>query len=211
MALTTPTTLPDPLPLFPLQTVLFPDGILALKVFEARYLDLVTQCLRTQSPFGVVGLRNGTEVQQPGMDVELETVGVVAALDDVDSETAGILRVRCKGTQRFRYERALRSDNGLWMAEQVQAIDGDEAVLPAPPLIGTVKALARALVAMQQDQPGAVTDERRFNEAGWVANRWCELLPIPTAARQKLMELPDPMARLEIVDRFLRDKGVVQD
>jgi len=211
MALNQPTTLPDPLPLFPLQTVLFPDGILALKVFEARYLDLVTQCLREQSPFGVVGLRRGTEVQQQGAEVELETVGVLAALDDVDSETTGILRVRCKGTQRFRYERAVRSDNGLWMAEQVQALDGDEAVLPAAPLIGTVKALARALVAMQQDQPGAVTAERRFNEAGWVANRWCELLPIPTAARQKLMELPDPMARLEIVDRFLRDKGVVQD
>mgnify|MGYP006172358211 CR=1 FL=1 len=50
------------LPLFPLQTVLFPGGLLPLKVFEARYLDLISHCLRTREPFAVVRIRQGAEL-----------------------------------------------------------------------------------------------------------------------------------------------------
>src|SRR5882724_3910984 len=84
---------PDPLPLFPLQTVLFPGALLWLKVFEARYLDLVSEALRDKQPFGVVCLKQGSEVGHAAKLVELEEVGVLARLDDVDAEQPGILRV----------------------------------------------------------------------------------------------------------------------
>src|SRR5437764_13493981 len=100
-----PTMSPTPslseLSLFPLQTVLFPDGLLSLKVFEARYLDLVGSCLRESKPFGVVLLNQGTEVRHPGDAVSFESIGTVAELMDVDSAQAGILEVRCRGTRRF--------------------------------------------------------------------------------------------------------------
>src|ERR1041384_4190288 len=89
------------LPLFPLQTVLFPDGLLSLKVFEARYLDLVGNCLRESKPFGVVALRQGGEVVAGSGPVAFESRGTLAELIDVDSAQAGILQVRCRGTQRF--------------------------------------------------------------------------------------------------------------
>ena len=91
------------LPLFPLQAVLFPGGLLSLKVFEARYLDLVSTCLRETQPFGVVALRQGSEVRKAGEPVVvLEDIGTTAELLEVDSTQPGILQVRCRGGQRFR-------------------------------------------------------------------------------------------------------------
>src|SRR5436190_19168979 len=89
------------LPLFPLQTVLFPDGLLSLKVFEARYLDLVASCVRESTPFGVVALKQGSEVKKGDASTVFESVGTLAELIEVDSAHAGILQVRCLGTQRF--------------------------------------------------------------------------------------------------------------
>ena len=98
-----PPPLPDPLPLFPLRMVLFPGALLGLKVFEPRYVDLVSRCLRTGEPFGVPCLREGAEAGPNARPVELETVGTLAWLEDVDSEQPGILRVRCRAGQRFRF------------------------------------------------------------------------------------------------------------
>src|SRR5678810_148196 len=89
-------------PLFPLRTVLFPDGLLELKIFEARYLDLMSRCLRESTPFGVVALRAGTEARSAAGDtVELHAAGTLAELIDVDIAQAGILLVRSRGTRRF--------------------------------------------------------------------------------------------------------------
>ena len=84
--------LPDPLPLFPLQTVLFPGAVLPLRVFEARYLDLITTCMRTRQPFGVVCLRTGAEAGRSRDAVQLEDVGVLATVDEVETEQANLLR-----------------------------------------------------------------------------------------------------------------------
>ncbi|WP_119152922.1 LON peptidase substrate-binding domain-containing protein [Caldimonas tepidiphila] len=196
------------LPLFPLQTVLFPDGLLSLKVFEARYLDLMGACVRDGLPFGVVALRQGGEVRRAGEEVALEPVGCSARLMDVDSPQPGILLVRCRGEQRFRLLGQRMQDNGLWIGE-VEMLPDDPAGPPRQELVESARALASAIQALRQKGPLPFLEPLRFEDAGWIANRWCELLPIPLAARQKLMELEDPQLRLQIVDRFLRDKGIV--
>src|SRR4051812_44913127 len=92
--------------LFPLQAVLFPGGLLSLKVFEARYLDLIATCLRENTSFGVVALRKGTEVRRPGQPEEVlfESLGTLSTVLDVDSAQSGILQVRCRGMQRFEVQ-----------------------------------------------------------------------------------------------------------
>lgn len=196
------------LPLFPLQSVLFPGGLLGLKVFEARYLDLMGRCLREQRRFGVVALKKGGEVRAAG-EVELEAVGCEAELIEVDSPQSGILQVRSRGMRRFRTRRVAQQPDGLWVAE-VEALPDDEPRLPTEELLGSAKGLAAAIAALKQQGSLPFLEPYRFEDAGWLANRWCEILPIPLAAKQKLMELDDPLVRLKLVDDFLRSKGVVE-
>jgi Lon protease-like protein len=198
------------LPLFPLQTVLFPGGLLSLKVFETRYLDLVMACLRNASPFGVVCLRQGGEVQRAQMPtVRFETVGVLAELIDVDAEQAGILQVRCLGGHRFEVDGAGQLANGLWVATNAALRADDVSMAPSRDHAGTVRALASAIEALAAKGTHPFRQPFRFDDAGWVANRWCEILPISLAAKQRLMELADPAIRLNLVNEFLRSKGVV--
>ena len=201
--------LPDPLSLFPLQSVLFPGATLRLRVFEARYLDLVAQCLRDAQSFGVVCLRQGREAGPNPRSVEMEAVGVLTRIDEVDSEQAGILRLRCTGLERFRLRGApWQRDNGLWVGG-AEPLAADPLRLPGAAMLQTVSALAEAIRKLQQLDKLPFAQPYRLDDAGWVANRWCELLPVPLAAKQKLMELEDPMIRLSIIDGYLRDKKVV--
>ena len=202
-------SLPE-LPLFPLQAVLFPQGHLHLKVFEARYVDLMTNCLRTQQPFGVVCLRRGTEVHREDETIELEEVGTLATLVALDAAEPGQLKVHCVGGQRFRYQRVVKRANQLWMAENVQRQADDPVMKPQERFKDAMIALARTAAALDIRSPGQFPSEgRRFTELGWVANRWSELLPIPLAARQELMALADPAIRLQIIDTFLRQKKLI--
>lgn len=200
--------LPDPLPLFPLQTVLFPGGLLPLKVFEARYLDLMGHCMRSGEPFGVVCMSRGAEAGDNPEGVRIERVGVLARIEDVDAEQAGILKVRCVGGSRFRLREApAQQAHGLWVAP-AELIDADAPRLPDPALQPTVQALQQALEALLGQDVKPFAEPLQWRDAGWVANRWCELLPIPLAAKQRLMELEDPTIRLQLVDEFLRSRQV---
>lgn len=201
------------LPLFPLRAVLFPGMRLKLKVFEARYLDLMGRCLRESAPFGVVCLRQGEEVNRPrppgAAPVRFESVGVLAKLQEVDAEQAGLLHIACEGTQRFEIDvDARQTTNGLWQAD-VRLLPDDPVLAPEAELIPTVRALATAIGALERQGTQPFTRPYHFDHAGWSANRWCELLPIPLAAKQRLMALPDPMLRLRLVSDYLRGKGVV--
>ncbi|HET7792137.1 MAG TPA: LON peptidase substrate-binding domain-containing protein [Rhizobacter sp.] len=197
------------LPLFPLQAVLFPGGLLSLKVFEARYLDLISTSLRESKPFGVVALRQGSDVHTPGKPVVTEEIGTLAQVMDVDSAQHGILQVRCRGTQRFAVKSREQQGDGLWLA-QAQRLDDDDVVTPSAAVLDTVRGLANAIATLKQQGSEPFLKPFTFESAGWVANRWCEILPISIAAKQKLMELPDPQVRLQLVDEFLRTKGVVK-
>ena len=201
--------LPDPLPLFPLGMVLLPGALLGLKIFEARYLDLVTQCMRSGQPFGVICLRQGAETGPSTLPVQLEDVGTLAHIDEVDAEQPGILRLRCHGGQRFkRLAEPVRLANGLWTS-RIELLRDDPVRAPGPAVAPTVAALAEAIKAVHEQDQEPFAAPYRLDDAGWVANRWCELLPLPLAARQKLMALDDPVIRLSLVDGFLRDKKVV--
>jgi Lon protease-like protein len=195
-------------PLFPLQAVLFPGGLLGLKIFEARYLDLMSECLRERRPFGVVALRSGREAGRTPQAVSFEDAGTLAELISVDSDRPGILQVSCRGTRRFRVASSQQRGDGLWLA-QIELVDDDEALAPAAAHVASVRGLAEAIAALKAQGTMPFLEPYRFDDAGWVANRWCEILPISQAAKHKLMTLPDPLARLQLVDDYLRSKGVV--
>jgi hypothetical protein len=202
----TTDALPDPaLPLFPLQTVLFPDGLLELKIFEVRYLDLMSRCLREQRPFGVVALRSGGESRVSRQAVAMHDVGTLAELIDVDSPEANILFVRCRGTQRFRLDGARQENDGLWLGDAT-AIPDDPEAAPDSTHGNVVASLSDAIAALSAQGADPFLPPHRFDHAGWVANRWCEILPLPLDAKQRLMVLEDPVARLDIVDSLMRAK-----
>ena len=197
------------LPLFPLGTVLFPEGLLQLKVFEARYLDLISHCLRTQTPFGVVSIHQGNDVRGSGPDkTRFETTGVLAHLQDVDAEQPGILRVRCVGGQRMLLGATRQRADGLWLAEAATGPADAPAVVP-PELAPTARALGQAIESLAAQDQHPFVQPHRLADAGWVANRWCEILPISRAAKQRLMVLDEPVLRLKLVDDYLHAKGVV--
>ena len=196
------------LPLFPLQTVLFPGGLLHLKVFEARYLDLVSHCLRSGESFAVVCIQQGSELRGGADKTELESTAVLAHLQDVDAEQPGILRLRCIGGNRVRLGRPQQRADGLWLADAL-ALPAD----PPAPVPATLASASRALgiaiesLAAQDQHPFA--PPFALGDAGWVANRWCEILPITPAAKYRLMVLDEPALRLKLVDEYLRSKGVI--
>jgi|SRR3954471_18236688 Lon protease-like protein len=192
------------LPLFPLRTVLFPEGLLELKIFEARYLDLMSRCLRERAPFGVVALRAGSEARSAGDAVQLYEVGTLAELIDVDSAQAGILLVRCRGGERFKVGTTRQEHDGLWLASSAEPVAADPLVAPGAAHAEVVKNLADAIAGLAAQGSRPFLEPHRLDSAGWVANRWCEILPLPLEVRQRLMTLPDPLARLDVVDSLLR-------
>jgi uncharacterized protein len=199
----------QPLPLFPLRMVLVPGAQLGLKIFEARYLDLVSRCLRSGQPFGVICLTQGAEAGAHHSAVKVEAVGTLAHIEEVDAEQPGILRLQCRAGQRFkRLAEPVAAADGLWTAP-VELLREDAVRAPGPALAPTVQALAEAIKALLAQDQAPFAPPYRLDDAGWVANRWCELLPLPLGARQKLMAMDDPVIRLSLIDGFLRDKKLI--
>ena len=197
------------LPLFPLQSVLFPGGLLQLKVFEARYLDLISRCLRERSAFGVVCLSQGSEVRGGSDRPRIEGVAVLAHLQEVDAEQSGILLVRCVGGQRVQLGTTWqREDDGLWLATAQARADDLPAEVPQD-LQASARALGQAIGSLAAQDHHPFGRPYRLEDAGWVANRWCEILPISVEAKYRLMVLGDPLLRLKRVDEFLRGRGMV--
>jgi len=199
------------LPLFPLGTVLYPDGILPLRVFEVRYLDMIGKCHKAGAPFGVVSLTQGNEVQQPKGKQVFSTMGTLASLVSLDRPQPGLMMIRCSGANRFNITAKTQLPHGLWVAD-VQRVDADKAVAIPADLQGTADALSRVIQTLQlrasspEDVP--IQQPLQLNDCGWVANRWCELLPLPVALKQRLMELDNPLIRLELVSDVLSRTGI---
>ena len=197
------------LPLFPLGTVLFPGGLLPLKVFEARYLDLVSHCMRTRTPFAVVRIRQGAELRGAGSGKTLlDSVGVLAHLQDVDAEQSGILRVRCAGGLRVQLGATRQRDDGLWLAEASAGPPDADVAVPLE-LQPSALALSKAIDTLDGQGHHPFLEPHRLDDAGWVANRWCEILPISSAAKQRLMALDEPVLRLQLVQDYLQGKGLL--
>jgi Lon protease-like protein len=200
------------LPLFPLGSVLFPGGLLALRVFEVRYLDMVRKCQHAGAPFGVVSLTQGREVRQAGAPEEqFSDVGTLAVIEHIETPQPGLITLLCRGSQRFHITQRHHLPHGLWVAD-VAHIDPD-LVVPVPEdLQKAATALAQVLHTLQQRDPGTPTaitpTAAQLDDCGWVANRWCELLPVPLELKQRLMELENPLVRLELVGDVLERTGI---
>ena len=178
--------------LFPLRTVLVPGASLGLRVFEARYLDLVCECSRKGSGFGICRLPGG---EDSGGDVATPaSVGTEALIEDFGSGDDGLLTLRVRGGRRFRVVSTRKRDNGVLDADiEWMPADPDDELRPEHGLLCTL--LARIL-----DQVGgehARAPDACLDDAAWVGWRLAELLPISDAQRQALLELPDPHARLD--------------
>ena len=177
------------LPLFPLHTVLFPGGPLALRIFEPRYIDMVRRCLKEQSGFGVAIILEGEEA---GSATRVAAVGTRARLVDFDPLPDGLLGITCLGEQRFRVLRRWQQADGLNLAE-VEYLAAEVACeLPAE-LAHLADLLREVLPKLGR---GYAHVDARYEDAGWVANRWAEVLPLEADQKLQLLELDDPLARL---------------
>jgi Lon protease-like protein len=207
------------LPLFPLQAVLFPDGWMPLRIFEVRYLDMIRRCHQAGAPFGVVGLSEGSEVRRPdpvhpgGFAPEaLFPEGTLARIEQLEQPQPGLLFIHCRGLQRFHIDTSHRLPHGLWVADVT--LEAPEPVVPVPEhLHSTRDALQRVLHNLQAREPAGLNElplqpPYRWDDSGWVANRWIELLPAPTELKQRLMTLDSPLLRLELVSDLLDKLGV---
>ncbi len=208
------------LPLFPLGTVLYPGGLLPLRIFEVRYLDMIGKCHKTGAPFGVVTLTQGTEVRRPddgapggdGFAHEaFHGVGTLATITEFSAPQAGLIVIRAIGTQRFKMASFDRLKHGLWVANVVRLVDDLPIAIPED-LRGVATALGNLINALHaRDVPPQqmpMQPPYLLNDCGWVANRWCELLPMPREHKQRLMELDNPLVRLELVSDILERSGI---
>jgi uncharacterized protein len=207
--MSSPLTLQS-LPLFPLHSVLFPGGILPLRIFEVRYLDMIGKCHKAGAPLGVVSLTEGTEVQSPGGKEAFHAVGTLASVEHLERPQPGLMQIRVRGTQRFRIRRSERLRHGLWVAD-VELLPADPHVAVPKDLQGVANALKRLLESLREQAPEGhlpVAEPYALDDCGWLANRWCELMPMPGPIRQRLMELDNPLVRLELVGDLLASAGI---
>ena len=213
------------LPLFPLGTVLYPGGLLPLQIFEVRYLDMIGKCHKAGAPFGVVSLSEGSEVRKPAHAASKNTppsgdgfaheafhdVGTLARIDAFSIPQPGLIRIECTGMQRFKINRREKLKHGLWIADVTQ-LDDDMAVGIPPDLQKTADALDKLIQQLEHSDTAnakmPIHTPYRLQDCGWVANRWCELLPMPVALKQQLMELDNPLLRLELVCDILERTGI---
>ena len=175
-------------PLFPLSTVLFPGGPLPLRIFEARYVDMIGRCMKDDSPFGVVLIREGGEVGP----AKTYDIGTLARIVDWYQGSDGLLGVTARGEQRFRLLSSHREADGLNI--------GEIEVLPEEyrPMASILSGVLDDLGRLYEDL------EWRLDDAGWVTNRFVEILPIDLEEKQLCLEQSDPTERLRLVQEVLK-------
>lgn len=199
------------IPLFPLRSVLFPGGRLPMKIFEQRYMDMVKVCLKESSSFGICLLVAGEEVARAGQaPAAPESVGTLARITDWDMPQLGVLNIVAQGGERFRILRHWVEPSGLLRGE-IELVP-EPALLPIPGAYARLVPLLRAVIVdMAEVAPNAPATPHRFFDADWLGMRYAEVLPIPLAAKQKLLEIEDGIDRLEIIYRFLESKGLLPE
>ena len=183
-------------PLFPLNTVLFPGGLLPLRVFEARYMDMARQCLREKSMFGVCLIREGNEVGKPAVP---ESLGCRARIIECDMEQMGVLQLVTLGVERFKVLSMNSNSQGLILAE-VEPVPAEEPTAVPGQYSACAKLLSHVIA---EHGKGIFAEPHQLDDAAWVGYRLSEIMPFPTADRQKLLEMNDSLARLSILNRIV--------
>ncbi|MEO6926584.1 MAG: LON peptidase substrate-binding domain-containing protein [Rhodanobacter sp.] len=188
------------MPLFPLGSVLFPGGLLRLRIFEPRYLDLVRECARNGSPFGVCLILAGNEAGVPAVPA---AIGTLARITDFHSDEDGLLGIVAEGGARFRVARSrvrvdglVRGDAKLWPGEPVVDVPVEFALLQS-----ILERLIETMAPQWRQAPRS-----NYEDASWVGFRLAELLPLDCGEQQRMLELTDPLRRLaelrDILPRF---------
>ena len=183
------------IPLFPLNTVLFPGGPLPLRIFESRYLDMISGCMKDDGPFGVLLIRDGHEAGPAAT----HNVGTLARVTDWYQGSDGLLGITAIGGERFRLYSAERQEDGLNMGdvELLPAVQSmalpDEHQFLRPILESVLNDLGRLYEGL----------ERRYDDAAWVAWRFVEILPIDLEEKQALLENDDIPACLRLIGEVL--------
>ena len=185
------------LPLFPLQTVLLPGGLLALRVFEPRYVDMVARCLRGTNRFGVVAIAKGAEVG----DATTYDYGTSAEIVDWHQEPGSLLGILAVGREPFHLLTTRREQDGLY----VGSVEWLEHV-PSPKLAPAHEPLAALLKRLVESVPMYQDVAAPLDDAAWVGGRLVELLPFSLELKQSLLETRDPLARLERIAAALEPR-----
>lgn len=188
------------IPLFPLGTVLFPEGLLPLRLFEQRYLEMAKACLRDASPFGVCRIREGAEVGAPATP---ESIGCLARIVQWDMQQLGVLQLVVQGGQRFRIvERRLQPD-GLARAD-IELLPGEDDA-PVPERLIACRQLLERIV--EQHGERLFAKPFRLDSSAWVGARLAEVLPLSGPIKQQLLELDDALQRLDILQQLLAQRA----
>lgn len=216
----TPALTLNALPLFPLSTVLFPGGYLPLQIFEVRYLDMIGRCFKNNAPFGVISLNQGSEVMKAPrakssapsvVDEIFYPVGTLARVTSLSRPQAGLMLIQCNGLQRFKVDERKLLKHGLWVADVT--LLADDQNVPIPDYLKSVASTLKRVVTTLQTQ-GTLEDQMpvqppyQYDDCAWVANRWCDVLPIPLELKHRLMALDNPLVRLELVSDMLERNGI---
>lgn len=195
---------PIELPLFPLKTVLFPAGVLPLRIFEQRYIEMTKSCLKDAQPFGVVLITRGAEVgiERPP---EFAPVGTLATIAAWDMPELGILHVSAIAGERFQVQSHKVNANGLVVAQLARIPPEPAVALPSAfaPLVTLLEALAARV------GPRQFPEKTAYDDASWVGYRLAELLPLPLSIKQGMLEINDADVRLGLLQKFLRQQGLV--
>ena len=195
------------LPIFPLNNCLFPDGILSLNIFEIRYLKMIKKVSDERKCFGIILLQRGLETNRPGETEEFYDIGTKARIIRFETLQPTLFSISVKGEGRFKINSASRGRYSLWSAE-VSEVTND-SIVRIPESISRLSSDLKELFNANRKKTFPVNWEMsdfddRFHDAGWVANRWAELLPIGAAQKQSLLEEMDPLARLKKIDSILQ-------
>ena len=194
-----------PLPLFPLNLVVCPEGLLPLRIFEVRYLDMVRNCLRNKSSFAVVTVLPEGETDSQG-NFPFANVGTLLDIVDADVTTVGLIMIRCVGQRRVKIDSYTQQKDGLLIAEVNDIANDLELPIPED-LQMTSIGLKRLLESLPEQNISTenlpVIEPYKFEDASWVANRWVELLDLPLLQKQRLMQIDSPILRLELIHDIL--------
>ena len=184
------------LKLFPLKTVLCPGGTLSLRVFEPRYLAMVSECLREKNGFGVLLIKEGREVGE----AETFKIGTIAQIIDWDQGSDGLLGITVEGQQRFRLESVEKRNDGLYIGKLKRIAGELEVFVPDDYqfLVSLLKGLFDELGGHCQNFV------KKYDDSSWVGYRLTEVLPLTLTAKQESLEMNDPLARLSFLTTYIR-------
>ena len=183
------------IPIFPLRTILFPGSKLPLRIFEPRYLDMVSACMRSKREFGIILSR---KVPQPGM-LETYATGTLATIIDWNQGNDGLLGIIVLGTKKFELMSMVRQEDGLNIGE-IKIIEREEDFKAPPNFDNMIKLLEAILDDIDLYEDG----EKFFESASWVSFRFAEILPLKIEDKQKCLEFDDPILRLNFLEPLIK-------